>query len=116
MKKLLFIFLLLASTFSFGENVKKEIRKVDSIVSSRQDIKERLSLLKEKEIYVQKLEKGIVDEKKSNLDLDEKYEKLEKKYLKMDLDDLDTKQKFLEFEKKTYEELFERIEKVEKNI
>lgn len=115
MKKSVFLFTILCSSLVFGNMNTTQVKKVDKILSSRQDIKERLNLLKNKEIYIQELEEKLNNES-SSIDLNEKYESLEKKYLKKDLDDLDNKKEFLEFEKESYEILSKRIEKLEKNI
>lgn len=115
MKKNIFIFIFLCSSLLFGSKNTIQVRKVDNILASQQDIKSRLELLKEKEAYVQELEKNS-NKEISIINLDEKYKKLEKKYLKKDLDNLDSKKEFLEFEKNSYKEFFERMEEVEKQI
>lgn len=115
MKRSIFIFTILCSSLLLGSTNTIYERKVDNILASQQDIKSRLELLKEKENYVQELEKNL-GKKNLVVDLDEKYKKLEEKYLKKNLDKLDKKKEFLEFEKSLYKELFERMENIEKTI
>lgn len=115
MKKIIFIFIFLCSSLLFGSSNTIQIRKVDVLLSNQQDIKNRLEFLKEKENYVQELEKRL-GKKKLIIDLDEKYKKIEEKYLKKDLTKLDKKKDFLELEKSLYKELLGRIENLEKYI
>ncbi len=115
MKKKILILTIMCSSLLFGAEQAVVTKKVDTILSSQQDIKNRLELLKSKELYVQELEKKF-NKEGSSIDLDKKYSKLEKEFLKKDLDKLDNKKKFLELEKNLYKELFERMENVEKQI
>lgn len=115
MKKKVLILAVLCSSLLFGADQAVATKKVDTILSSRQDIKNRLEFLKSKELYVQELEKKF-NKESFNIDLDKKYSKLEKEFLKKDLDKLINKKKFLELEKNLYKELFERMENVEKQI
>lgn len=115
MKKNIFIFIFLCSSLLFANMNTIQVKKVDNILSSQQDIKSRLELLKQKESYIQELEKNS-NKEISIINLDKKYKNLEKKFLKRDLDNLNNKKEFLEFEKNLYKELFERMENIEKQI
>lgn len=114
-KKLVLIFILLCSTTMLGEEKVIPIRKVDMLLADKQEIKDRLEILKEKERYILKLEENF-NEEKIKIDLDKKYKKLEKKYLRKDFKDLDNKKEFLEFEKKSYKELSKRLDNIKNKI
>lgn len=114
-KNFIFIFIFLFSSLVFGNINTNQVKKVDNILSNQQDIKNRLELLKNKEIYIQKLEQKY-NNKNFSTDLDKKYKSFEDRYLKKNLDNLQNKEEFLEFERNSYEILFKRMEIVEKNI
>lgn len=115
MKKSVLFLTFFCSAVIFGAQDIVPDKKAYKILSAEQDIKDRLQFLKKKEIYITELENKI-NKKNSAVDLDKKYEKLEKKYLKGNLNDLDSKKEFLEFEKSAYEELLKRAENIERKI
>lgn len=90
-------------------------RKVNTILSTKEEIKYRLNTLKEKESYIQMIEKKL-DRNSLEADLDRKYKAFERKYIEKNFNDLNTKEDFLEFEKDLYEKLLKRLKNIQEQL
>lgn len=115
MKKIIFTFMILFSNLLLGVENNNFSKKADTILSTQEELKDRLKLLKEKEIYIENLEKKLKINKKK-IDLEKKYKKIEKEYLFKRLNDSGTKKKFLEFEYSSYQELLKRIDNIKNKL
>lgn len=115
MKKNIYILVIFFITsFSLFSN-EIPTRKVNTILSTKEEMKYRLNVLKEKESYIQDIEKKL-NKKSSEINLDKKYKALENKYLGKNFNDLSIKKDFLEFEKDSYEELLKRLKNIEEQL
>lgn len=85
----------------------------NSEISSKEDVSNRIEMLENMEIDIEKL--ANFDEKKLN-NLKEKYNLLKEKYKDIDVKEYKEKLEFLNFEKNTYKDILQELEKTQAKI
>lgn len=115
MKKGVLFFSIFSSSLLLGEGKHSETKDLNQFLITKQEVENRLETLKKEELYIQELEKKLGKKIIITEDLNSKYNKLKKNFLTKDLEDLDNKKEFLEFEKQVYDELLERVQHIEDN-
>lgn len=108
-KLLLFVFI---GTFTLNHLAFSKTKE-NKEISSKEDVNNRIEMLKNMEIDIEKLIN--FDEKKLDK-LKEKYNHLKEKYKDIDVKEYKEKLEFLNFEKESYKDILKELEKTQEKI